>query len=79
MNKQDIADKYAKRNGFDTAELVAVKDKAAYYLLEWNDRPRYTGHPNVIKISHTGKILVVTDRAERYWAIGQPKEALQQP
>ena len=79
MDKQDIADKYAKSNGFDSAELVAVKDGVAYYFLDWKNRPRYTGHPNVIKISHTGKTIVVADRDERYWAIGQPKESLRQP
>jgi len=79
MNKQDIADKYAKRNGFDTAELVAVRDGVAYYHLDWKVRPRYTGHPNVIKIGTTGRVQVVSNREEKYWAVGQSKEALQQP
>ena len=79
MNKQDIADRYARRNGFDKAELCAVRDGVAYFHLMWEPRPKYSGHPNVIRISPTGKILVVTDMEEKYWAIGQPKEALPQP
>ena len=73
MNKQDLADRYAKDNGFDQAELVAVKDDMAYFHLMWVPRPKYTGHPNVIKISQTGEIIVVKDREEKYWAIGQSK------
>ena len=72
-NKQDIADRYAAKNGFDVASLVATKDGWAYYRLGWNNRPRYTGHPCVIKISHTGNVLAVTDIEERYWAVGRAK------
>ena len=79
MNKQDIADRYAKSNKFDTAELVAVKDRMAYYRLDWESRPRYTGHPCVIKISPSGKVQPVTDRDEIYWAIQQPKPVCNSP
>ena len=74
---QEIADRYARCNGFDTAEYVAVKNGFAYFLLKWNPRPKYTGHPNVIKISQTGAIHVLTDREEIYWAVGQPKDSCQ--
>lgn len=73
MNKQEIAERYAKNNGFDKAELVAIKEGMTYFQLTWVPHPKYTGHPNIIKISQTGEILIVNDREEKYWAIKQPK------
>ena len=76
-SKQEIADKFAQKNGFQTAVLVATKNGWAYFQMKWEPQPRYTGHPNVIKISRAGKVLVVTDVEEIYWAVGEAKASEQ--
>ena len=68
---QEIAEKFAKHKGFDITELCAEKDGYKYYLLMWNPQPKYTGHPNVIKIAPSGRVTVLRDRFEIYWAIMQ--------
>jgi 8-oxo-dGTP diphosphatase len=70
-NSQKIAEKFAKHKGFDITELCAEKDGYKYYQLMWNPQPKYTGHPNVIKIAPTGRVIVLEDREEIYWAVMQ--------
>ncbi len=74
MNKQELAEKYAKRYSFDVCKHVADKEEWSYYHLNWNPRPHYTGHPNVIKINDAGTVKIVTNITEIYWAIRQRKK-----
>ncbi len=68
-NQIDIATRFAKRYGFDIAQHCANKGGFSYFRLDFSNRPRYTGHPSVIKISTAGKVLAVTDIDEVYWAV----------
>jgi hypothetical protein len=72
-NRQEIANKYAAENNFDSAEIIATRGDDAYYRLDFKNRPRYTGYPDVIKISSSGKVSIVLDKNEIYWAIRQSK------
>lgn len=72
-NKQEIAIEFAGENHFDSVELVATKGDTEYYRLDFKNRPRYTGHPDIIKISESGKVSVVYDVQEIYWSIRQRK------
>ena len=62
----DIAKQYAERNGY------------RYFYVDYADRPRYLGHPHIIKISPAGKVQRVLNVDEIYWVVKQAKEPLPQ-
>ena len=66
---QDIVKQFADKHGLDIVHFCLECDGLRYFHLDFSNRPRYTGHPHIIKISSTGKILVVADVDEIYWAV----------
>jgi hypothetical protein len=63
-----IAKEYAEELGCDIIKPSAVKGGYHYFYLNRTVRPRYLGHPHVIKISPSGKVQRVLDFEEIYWA-----------
>lgn len=68
---QNIAKQFADKHGFDIVRPCAERKGYSYFHLDFSTKPRYTGHPHVVKISTTGKISVVADVNEIYWAVKQ--------
>jgi len=68
---QNIAKQFATKHGFDIVHYCSEVNGYSYFLLDFSDKPHYTGHPHVVKISTTGKISVVADLDEIYWAANQ--------
>lgn len=66
-----IVQETAAKHGFDIVRPCAERKGFRYFLLDFSNKPRYTGHPHVVQISSTGKILVVADLKEIYWAVKQ--------
>ena len=65
----NIVKSYAKHHGFDIVQpSAAERNGYRYFHLDFTGRPRYTGHPYVIKISSVGKIQQVLNVDEIYWA-----------
>ncbi|MBQ6307240.1 MAG: hypothetical protein IJK78_11800 [Bacteroidales bacterium] len=71
----EIANGFAKKNGFNVIERVAEKDGWVYFHLNWKPRPKYTGNPNVIKISRSGRLIYINNLKEIFWALEQAREA----
>lgn len=65
---QDIAKKYAEEHGCNILQPAAERNGYRYFHLDYTGRPRYTGHPHIIKISPAGKVQRVLDVDEIYWA-----------
>lgn len=66
---QDIAKKYAAQHGCNIVQpSAAERNGYKYFHLDYTGRPRYTGHPHIIKISPAGKVQRVLDVDEIYWA-----------
>lgn len=66
---QDIAKQYAQQHGCDIVQpTTAVRNGYRYFRLDFTGRPRYTGHPHIIKISPSGKVQRVLNVDEIYWA-----------
>lgn len=68
-NYLNIAKRFADKHGFDIVKTCAERNGFSYFHLDFSGRTRYTGHPHIIKISTTGKVLVVADINEIYWAV----------
>ena len=66
---RNMAKQFADEHGFDIVRPCTEHSGYSYFQLDFSNRPRYTGHPHIIKISSTGKILVVADVDEIYWAV----------
>ena len=49
MKTQELAVQYTKQNGCDIVTPVVTKNGCVYYRVDWKDKPRYTGHPHIIK------------------------------
>lgn len=64
----DIAKQYAERHGCDIVQPSAERGGYRYFHLDFTGRPRYTGHPHIIKISPAGKVQRVLNFDEIYWA-----------
>ena len=71
----DALRKYATENHCDIVKPSIESKGYMYFYLNMTVRPRYLGHPHIIKISQTGKVHRVLDVDEIYWAF---KYALQQ-
>lgn len=71
LNYQNIAKQFAEKHGFDIVRHCAERNGYSYFQLDFSKKPRYTGHPHVVKISSTGEILVIADVNEIYWAVKQ--------
>ena len=71
MKTPDIVKQFANKHGFDIINPCAKRNGWSYFLFDFSNRPHYTGHPHIVKIDSTGKILVVTDLKEIYWATKQ--------
>ena len=68
----DIAKQYAAQHGFDIVQpSAAERNGYRYFHLDFTGRPRYTGHPFIIKISPAGKVQQVLNFDEIYWAYNQ--------
>lgn len=65
---QDIAKQYADKHGCNIVQPSAERNGFSYFNIDYTGRPRYTGHPHIIKISPTGKVQRVLDFDEIYWA-----------
>lgn len=70
IDKEVIAEQYAKSVGKQVVEFCVNSDKYSYYRIDYSVRPRYIGHPHVIKIDNKGGIVRVKDLEEMYWALG---------
>lgn len=70
------AKEYAKANKFDIIRPAIEENGATYFMLDYTGRPRYTGHPHIIKISPTGKVKRVLDVETIYRIYNQAKEPL---
>lgn len=69
---QDIAKHYADKQGCDIVQPTsAERNGYRYFYLDRSDRPRYTGHPYIIKISPAGKVQQVLNTDDMYWAYKQ--------
>lgn len=64
----EIAKQYAKQHNCDIVQPSAERNGYRYFHLDYTGRPRYTGHPHIIKISLEGKVQRVLDFEEIYWA-----------
>lgn len=67
----DIAKHYAERNGYSIVRPAAERSGYRYFHVDYTDRPRYMGHPCIIKISPAGKVQRVLNVDEIYWAYKQ--------
>lgn len=75
----EIARKYAERHGFDIVRpSAAERNGCRYFHVDYTERPRYLGHPHIIKISPAGKVQRVLNVDEIYWAVKQVTEPLPQ-
>lgn len=75
----DIAKQYAAQHGCNIVQpSTAERNGYKYFHLDYTGRPRYTGHPHIIKISPAGKVQRVLDVDEIYWAVKQVTEPLPQ-
>ena len=74
----DIAKRYAEKNGYGVVRPSTERIGYRYFHVDYTERPRYLGHPHIIKISPAGKVLRVLNVDEIYWAVKQAKEPLQQ-
>lgn len=72
----EIAKQYAKENGFDIVCPCIKHNGNMYFYFNYTVRPRYLGHPHVVKISNKGKIEQVLEFHEIYWAVNLAKEPL---
>lgn len=68
----EIAKQYADEQGCDIVQPTSAEQNGyRYFYLNRTVRPRYMGHPHIIKISPTGKVQRVLDIEELYWAFKQ--------
>ena len=64
-----IAKEYATAHQCDIVQpSTAERNGYRYFHLDYTGRPRYTGHPHIIKISPAGEVQRVLDFDEIYWA-----------
>ena len=54
---QNIAKQFADKHGFDIVRPCAEHNGYSYFHLDFSKRPRYTGHPHVVKSAPQGKLL----------------------
>lgn len=64
----EIAKQYAVKHNCDILQPSAERNGYRYFHLDYTGRPRYTGHPYIIKISPAGKVQQVLVFDEIYWA-----------
>lgn len=69
IDKDAIARQYAATIGKQIVEFCVTKGKDGYFCIDYAVRPRYLGHPHVIKISDNGDITRICDLDEIYWAL----------
>jgi hypothetical protein len=69
---QKIAKEYADEQGCDIVQPTsAERNGYRYFYLTKTVRPRYLGHPHIIRISPTGNVQRVLDVDEIYWAFSR--------
>lgn len=66
----------ARNNGFDKVTFCTESNGYKYYRFNSSNRPRYTGHPIVIKLKLNGTIEQVLDIDEIYWATDFTKDEI---
>jgi hypothetical protein len=71
VDYQKIAKQYANQGCDIVQPTSAERNGYRYFYLDRSDRPRYTGHPYIIKISPVGKVQQVLDLDNIYWARNQ--------
>ena len=69
IDKDAIARQYAATIGKQIAEFCVTKGEYSYYRIDYAVRPRYLGHPHIIKIDNNGEVIRVYDLEEIYWAL----------
>ena len=70
----EIAKRYAGKHGCNILQASAERNGYRYFHLDYTGRPRYTGHPHIIKISPAGKVQRVLNFDEIYWAYNNCSE-----
>ena len=69
IDYQKIAKQYADKQGYDIVQPTsAERNGYRYFYLTQAVRPRYLGHPHIVKISPSGKVQRVLNVDEIYWA-----------
>ena len=66
IDKDAIARQYAITKGKEIVELCVIKGEYSYYRIDYAIRPRYLGHPHIIKIDNNGEVIRVLDLEEIY-------------
>ena len=66
---QDIVKRFAEKHGFDIVRFCIECVGLRYFHLDFSTRPRYTGHPHIVKVDDAGELIVVTDVNEIYWVM----------
>ena len=66
---QDIVKQFADKHGFAIVHFCLEYDGLRYFHLDFSNRPRYTGHPHIVKVNDIGELIVVTDINEIYWVM----------
>ena len=78
IDYNEIAKQYARRNGYGIVRPSAERNGYRYFHIDYIDRPRYLGHPHIIKLSPAGNVKWVLDVDEIYWAVKRAREPLPQ-
>ena len=65
----DRVKKFADKYGLDIVRFCMECDGYRYFHLDFSNRPRYAGHPHIVKVNDAGELIVVTDINEIYWVM----------
>lgn len=77
--KEELAiKKYAQEHGCDIIKRCIKNKGYTYYFLDFSNRPHYTGHPHIVKISPKGVINRIFNVEEIYWAYKHRPKATEQ-
>jgi hypothetical protein len=72
----EIIKKYARENNFDVIYPSIQLDGYAYFRLDYQHKPRYTGHPIIVKVNNSRNVVRVRDLEEAYMAANEVKAPL---
>lgn len=72
----EIIKKYARENKFDVIYPSMELNGYAYFRLDYQHKPKYTGHPIIVKINNSRNVVGVRDLEEAYIAANKVKAPL---